>query len=280
MALYDPQQHRSLAFLYGTDPGVVCLSYTAWALGLLGYADQALQKSDEALALAQSMSHFHSLALALTWSIYLHQARGELQAVQERVEALVTLAAEQRFPYWLALGTILGGWVLSQQRQAAEGIAQMHQGLAAYQATAAELFRTYWLALLAEAYGTAGQVQEGLQALDEALALVDQNGERYWEAELYRRKGELLLQSGVWGTEPEAEGCFQHALAVAHRQQAKALELRAALSLSRLWRRQGKRAEVYQLLAEVYGWFTEGFDTADLQAAKALLDELEGEDGK
>ena len=110
MALYDPQQHRSLAFLYGTDPGVVCLSYTAWALGLLGYADQALQKSDEALALAQRMSHFHSLALALTWAIYLHQARGELQAVQERVEALVTLAAEQRFPYWLALGTILGGW--------------------------------------------------------------------------------------------------------------------------------------------------------------------------
>jgi class 3 adenylate cyclase/predicted ATPase len=274
MALYDSQQHRSLAFLYGTDPGVVCLSYTAWALGLLGYADQALQKSDEALALAQRMSHFHSLALALTWAIYLHQARGELQAVQERVEALVSLAAEQRFPYWLALGTILGGWVLSQQRQAAEGIAQMHQGLAAYRATRAELFRTYWLALLAEAYGAAGQVQEGLQALDEALALVDKNGERYWEAELYRRKGELLLQSGVRSAEPGAEVCLQQALAVARRQQAKALELRAALSLSRLWRQQGKRAEVYQLLVEVYGWFTEGFATADLQEARALLDEL------
>jgi len=136
----------------------------------------------------------------------------------------------------------------------------------------AELFRTYWLALLAEAYGTAGQVQEGLQVLDEALALVDQNGERYWEAELHRRKGELLLQSGVRGPEQEAEACFQQALAVARRQQAKALELRAALSLSRLWHRQGKRAEVYQLLAPIYDWFTEVFDTADLQEAKALLE--------
>jgi predicted ATPase len=156
----------------------------------------------------------------------------------------------------------------------------MHQGLAAYRATGAELFRTYWLALLAEAYGTAGQVQEGLQVLDEALALVDQSGERYWEAELYRRKGELLLQSGDRGAEPGAEVCFQQALAVARRQQAKALELRAALSLSRLWHQQGQRTEVYQLLAEVYGWFTEGFATADLQAARALLDELYGEDGR
>jgi predicted ATPase len=150
----------------------------------------------------------------------------------------------------------------------------MHQGLAAYRATGAELFRTYWLALLAEAYGTAGQVQEGLQALDEALALVDTNGERYWEAELYRRKGELLLQSGVWDAAPGAEVCFQQALAVARRQQAKALELRAALSLSRLWRHQGKRAEIYQLLAEVYGWFTEGFATADLHEARVLLGAL------
>jgi class 3 adenylate cyclase/predicted ATPase len=274
MALYDPQQHRSLAFLYGTDPGVVCLSYSAWALGLLGYADQALQTSAEALALAQRMAHFHSLALALTWAIYLHQARRELHAVQERVKALVALAAEQGFPYWLALGTILGGWALSQQRQAVAGIAQMHQGLAAYRATGAELFRTYWLALLAEAYGTAGQVQEGLLVLEEALALVDTNGERYWEAELYRRKGELLLQSGVWDAAQGAAVCFQQALAVARRQHAKALELRAALSLSRLWHHQGKRAEVYQLLAAVYGWFTEGFATADLQDARTLLDTL------
>jgi class 3 adenylate cyclase/predicted ATPase len=278
MALYDPQQHHSLAFLYGTDPGVVCLSYTAWALGLLGYADQALQKSEEALALAQQMSHFHSLALALTWAIYLHQARGELQAVQERVETLVALAAQQRFPYWLALGTILEGWTLSQQRPAA-GIAQMQQGLAAYRATGAELFRTYWLALLAEAYGTAGHVQEGLQVLDEALALVDKNGERYWEAELYRRKGELLLQSRDRDAAPGAAVCLQQALAVARRQQAKALELRAALSLSRLWHQQSKRAEAYRLVAEVYGWFTEGFATADLQEARVLLDKLPGEGG-
>src|SRR5258708_37839375 len=114
---------------------------------------------------------------------------------------------------------------MSKQGQAGAGIAQMQQGLAAYRATGAELFRTYWLALLAESYGTGGQAQEGLQVLDEALALVDHNGERYWEAELYRRKGELLLQSGVWGAEQGAEVCFQQALAVARRQQAKALEL-------------------------------------------------------
>jgi predicted ATPase len=220
------------------------------------------------------MSHFHSLALALTWAIYLHQARGELHAVQERVEALGALAAEQGFPYWLALGTILEGWALSQQRQAVAGIAQIHQGLAAYRATGAELFRTYWLALLAEAYGTAGQVQEGLLVLEEALALVDTNGERYWEAELYRRKGELLLQSGVWDAAQGAAACFQQALTVARRQHAKALELRAALSLSRLWHHQGKRDAVYQLLATVYGWFTEGFTTADLQDARTLLDAL------
>jgi len=273
MVLYDAQQHRSLAFLYGTDPMVVCLSYTAWTLGLLGYADQALQRSDEALALAQELSHFHSLALALTWAVYLHQCRGELVAMQERLEALVALAAEQGFPYWLALGTIVGGWALGQQRRAEEGIAQMHRGLAAYRATGAELFRTYWLALLAEVYGSVGQVQEGLRVLDEALAVVDKNGERHWEAELYRLKGELLLQSGVeeFRGPGVVEDCFRQAITVARRQQARTLELRATMSLSRLWQQQGRREAARQILAEVYGWFTEGFDTADLQAARGLL---------
>jgi predicted ATPase len=202
-----------------------------------------------------------------------HQCRREAQAVQERAEALIALSTEQRFPYWLPYGTILRGWALTAQGRGAEGIAQMLQGLAAYQATRSKLNRPYFLALLAEAYGKVGQPEEGLTMLVEALALVDSTGERYWEAELHRREGELLLmQQGQ--KVGEAEECFRQALDIARRQKAKSLELRAAKSLSRLWQQQGKRDEARQMLDEIYGWFTEGFDTADLKEAKVLLAEL------
>jgi predicted ATPase len=273
MALYDFQQHRSLAFLYGTDPAVVCLSYGAWALWLLGYPDQARKRSHEALTLAQGLSHSHSLAVALTWAAYLHQSCRKVQAVQEQAKALLALAAEQGFPYWLALGTILWGWVLVKQRQGEEAIVQLHQGLSAYRATGAELFRTYWLALLAEVYGTVGQTAEGLRMLGEALAVVDKSGEHQWEAELYRLQGELLLKQAIPDAQ-QAETCIRQALDVAQRQGAKSLGLRAAMSLARLWQRQGKRAEARELLAPIYGWFTEGFNTLDLQEAGALLAEL------
>ena len=161
---------------------------------------------------------------------------------------------------------------MAAQGHGAEGIAQIHQGLAALRAAGVELGRAHWLALLAEAYGYVGQTHEGLNVLAEALAAVHHHGGRWWEAELYRLRGELLLH--VAAQQEEVEACLQQALAVAHRQQAKSLELRAALSLSRLWQQQGKRAEAHELLAEVYGWFTEGFDTADLQEAKALRDAL------
>jgi predicted ATPase len=154
-----------------------------------------------------------------------------------------------------------------------EGIAQMRQGMTAWQATGAEVDRPYYLALLAEGYGKAGRAEEGLHILAEALAVTDAIEERYYEAELYRLQGELLL-AGSREHHAEAEPCFRHALAIARRQQAKSWELRATMSLSRLWQRQGKRAAAHQLLAEIYGWFTEGFDTADLQEAKALLEEL------
>jgi predicted ATPase len=155
-------------------------------------------------------------------------------------------------------------------------MAQMRQGLAAWRATGAEVFRPHYLALLAEAYGKAGQAEQGLTVLAEALAIVERTGEHWWEAESYRLKGELLLaQAGEERPAVKAaEDCFQQALAMARRQQAKSLELRAAMSLARLWQHQEKRAEARQLLAEIYGWFTEGFDTADLQEAKALLEEL------
>jgi predicted ATPase len=185
----------------------------------------------------------------------------------------MALASEKGFPQFLALGMIMRGWALAVQGQGEEGIAQLHQGLAAFRAAGAEISRSRDLALLAEAYGEVGQTEEGLTVVAEALAVVDNTGERYWEAELYRLKGELLLARSA-EQHTEAATCFHQALDIARQQQAKSLELRAALSLSRLWQQQGKRVEVRDLLAPIYGWFTEGFDTADLREARALLEAL------
>jgi predicted ATPase len=205
----------------------------------------------------------------------LHQSRREPQATHERAEALMALATEQGFAQYVAQATIMRGWALAAQGQGAEGTAQMRRGLAAYQATGSERQQPYNLALLAEAYGSLGQTAEGLSLLAEVLAPVDRPGERGWAAELHRLQGELLLaQAGDRQRVPEAEACLHQALDVARRQQARSWELRAATSLSRLWQQQGKCQEAYDLLAPIYGWFTEGFDTADLQEAKALLEAL------
>jgi predicted ATPase len=251
------------------------MANAAWQMWFLGYPDQALDRVNEAVNLAQERTHPFSMTFAfmLNTAALVHQSRREAQAAQERAEALIALSTEQSFPHWLPYGTILRGWALTAQGKGAEGIAQMRQGLAAYQVTRSKLNRPYLLSLLAEAYGKVGQPEEGLTVLVEALALVDSTGERYWEAELHRRKGELLLmQQGQ--KVGEAEECFRQALDIARRQQAKSLELRAAMSLSRLWERQRKQEEAHHLLAEIYGWFTEGFDTADLKEAKVLLEEL------
>ncbi len=273
ITLYDPEQHRSLAFRAGQDPAVVCRGFAAWALGLLGYPDQALQLSSDTRALAQELAHPFTLAYALEFVARIHQLRREGQLTRQWAEALLRLAREQGFTQRLATGTILLGWALSVQGQQAEGIDQVRQGLAAFRATGAELARPYYLALLAEAYGDVGEADQGLAMLGEALAAVDTTEERFCEAELYRLKGQLLLAcSSEHYT--EAEACFQQALNVAHRQGANLWELRAATSLSRLWQRQGKGDEARQLLIEIYGWFMEGFDTADLQEAKALLEEV------
>jgi len=272
-ALYDSQQHRFHAFVYGHDPGLGCQSFAAISIWMLGYPDQALQSIHEALTLARELTHSFSLAFTLAWAGTVGQFRRELQAVQGRAEELMALSSEQAFPFWLAFGTILLGWALTAQGKEAEGLAQMRQGLAAYRATGAELHRPYFLSLLAEACGKVGQPEEGLAVLAEALATVDNTEERNWEAELHRLKGELLLMQQGQNV-GEAEECFRKAFDTARRQQAKSLELRAAMSLSRLWQQQGKQEEAHQLLSEIYGWFTEGFDTADLKEAKALLEEL------
>jgi predicted ATPase len=270
IALYTPEQDNSLQL--HAPPGLQCFNYAALTLWRLGYPDQALTRLHEALAGAQELSHPYSLARGLSYAALLHGQRREWSTVQERAEAALALSTAQGFGHWVGYATFQRGRALAAQGQGEEGIAQMHQGLTAIRATGA-VVRPLFLARLAEAYGGIGQAEEGLHRLAEALAAMDNTGERCDEAELYRIKGELLLRQAVPDA-PQAEACFQQALAVADHQQAKSLELRAAMSLSRLWQRQSKRAEAQQLLAEIYGWFSEGFDTADLQEAKALLDEL------
>jgi predicted ATPase len=268
----DAQQHRALILLYGQDPKGSCLSWTAWTLWILGYPDQALARNREALALAHELAHHLSLANAQAWAAAFYAFCRDAHATQEQAEAAMTLSTERGIPIRLAQGVLLRGWALVMQGQTEEGIAQLHQGMAAWRATGAEIGWPLWLALLAEVYGKAGQAGEGLAVLAEALALVHKTDERFWEAELYRLQGELLLMQAI-PDEQQVETCFRQALDIAHHQQAKSLELRAAMSLSRLWQRQGKTAQARQLLAEVYAWFTEGFDTADLQEAQALLEQ-------
>jgi predicted ATPase len=271
-AMYDPLQHRSLAFLYGSDPGAVGLSIAVYALWLLGYPDQALQRSQEVFALAREVDHpFTLVGFAMAFSRRLHVWRHEVQAVQELSEAITQIATEIGSVLARAEGTMGKAWVQFEQGHHGEGIARFRQGLDAWVATGFEFHHPQFLGELAEMYSKAGQPEEGLAAVSEALALVEKSGECYWEAELYRLKGELLLMHDASAA---AEASFHKAIEVARGQSAKSLELRAITSLSHLWQQQGERDRARQMLAEIYGWFTEGFDTRDLQEAKALLDEL------
>ena len=223
----------------------------------------------------RSWPHPYSLGLAQYWAACLHCRRRDAPAVQAQAEALLPLATAQGFPLYAGYGTCLRGWALAMQGEGEAGLAQMHQGMAAVVATGWMLSRPFCLVLLAEAAEHVGHVAEGLRLLAEALRAFEASGRGDLLVEAYRLQGELLLRH----TAPDAaqaEACFQQALTIARRQQAKSLELRAAMSLSRLWQQQGKRAEAHELLAPIYGWFTEGFDTADLQEAKALLEELGG----
>jgi predicted ATPase len=282
IALYAPQRHSDPAVRVDRIHGLACYHFGAWTLWLLGYPDQALQRAQQALVLADALSTPEALAAVLFGAAALHQFRGEVQAAQQQAEALVALSREHRFALGSARGTILWGWALAEQGQGAEGLSRIHEGLAAFRAMGVEPMVPYCLALLAEAYGKGADVKDGLTVLAEALAMVPKAGGDFYEAELYRLKGELLLAHACQRQTAkrnrhmaeEGDACFQQALAVARRQEAKSLELRAATSLSRLWQRQGRRADARQLLAPIYSWFTEGFDTADVQEAQVLLSEL------
>jgi len=273
MVLYDPHQPQRRVLPAVADPGVACHAYATWTLWHLGYPDQALRRSREALNLAQELSHPHSLVFALHFACGIHQYRREAPVVQEMAQLALELAAKQEFSYWVATATIWHGWALAAQGQHTAGIAQIRQGLDAYRDTGAALGWPLFLALLAEAYQHGGQIDAGLAVVVDALETVQRTGERWYEAELHRLRGELLLARAA-GPLPEAETRFHQAADVAGRQHMKMWELRTAVSLARLWQRQGKRVEARQLLAESYSWFAEGWDTADLQEARALLAEL------
>jgi predicted ATPase len=258
----------------GLDPRSAGLIWLMRVLWLLGYPDQAEQRSQEALARARHLGHTPSLAYAEYFTTMLYQNRRDVALTQVHAETLMGLAVEQGFGLRGEQGRILLGWAQAMQGDAGTGVAQISQGLGAHQRVGGpELGRPFILALLAEAYGQAKQPEAGLQALAEALTRAEATEERWCEAELHRLTGTLLLQLPTPDL-PQAARCFQQAIDVAHGQQAKALELRAAVSLSRLWQRQGEQGAARRLLAPIYAWFTEGFDTPDLQMARALLDDL------
>jgi len=292
IGFYDRERDRLLAFRYGgIDARVWCLSSAVRTLWQIGYPDQALRRGNEALALARELSHPRSLAFAEYFVGMLRRSRREVRAAQEIAENAIAICAERGFTDLLAYAIIQRAWTVAEQGGHDEGITQIQEGVAALRTTGAELIRPYFLCLLAEACGKADRLEDGLSALTEALAAADEHENRNYEAEIHRLKGELLLRrhakrseaeqtsprggSGIENSNVgEAQSCFERAIEVARNQSAKSFELRATVSLARLIAKQGRREEARATLAEIYGWFTEGFDTADLKDAKTLLGEL------
>jgi predicted ATPase len=273
IAHYDPRQHHTQAFLYGGhDPGACCLGFAAKALWMLGYPDQALRRGREALVLARELGHPTSLAQAQLLVTVLHQFRRDMSQTLELAEVLQGLAAEQGLLFYLAGGSVLRGWALVERGRIEEGMAQIRLGFDKGGTTRSH-YRAYSLALLAEAHGKGGNFTEGLAVLAEALAVVEETGMHIYAPEMHRVKGEFLLALDPENPE-EAADCFHQAVAIARRHQAKSLELRATMSLARLWERQGRRDEARTALAAIYGAFTEGFTTPDLVDAAAQLNSL------
>ena len=257
----------------GAHPEEQCLLDRAWCLWSLGYPDQALRDSQAALTSSLERAHPFSLACALGFSALLHLFRGETGSAHDQAEKGLALSTEQKNQYYAEMARIIHGRTLTMAGQDQEGIAQMRQGIIACQDMQAALWVTSFHAVLAEAYDHARQAIEALAVLAEGLKLVETTGERFCESELHRLKGKVLVRK-TDNDASQAEQCFHQALEVAQRQQTKSLELRAATSLARLWQGQGKAREARDLLEPIYSWFTEGFDTADLKDAKALLEEL------
>ncbi len=273
LTIYSPQVHGSHAFLYVQDPGMACCGYAAWTMSLMGYADQAMRKSNEAMAVAKEQSHPYSIAIAHVFSSFLHQFRRESDLTKVHADKLIEISTEQGFPQWLALGNIMRGWAEIDHGLGSEGINHIMDGIAARRDRGSEVGLTYFLALLADSYSKIGKAEQAITVLAEAIDTAHKNGERFYEAELHRLKGELLLLLSQENNY-EAELLFRHATEIARQQCAKTLELRAATSLSRLLRNMGKKDEAKLILAEIHDWFTEGSETTDLKEAKSLLEVL------
>jgi predicted ATPase len=272
IAFYDPQQHHgTLVSLRGSDAGTSALAYQACCLWCLGYPEQALKQSQEALALSRELGHPYSLADVLFFAgCIFNRMRRDAQTLKGTSEELARLSSE-KVPTWSGAGILGRGEALAMLGQVQEGIAQIRAGMADLQSVGVRCYLSGTLGSLAEAQARAGRAEEGLATLAYAFTLVEETDERYCEAELHRLKGELLLAQGG---EADAEASFHKAIEVARRQEAKSWELRATVSLCRLWQKQGKREEARRILAEIYGWFSEGFDTTDLIEARILLEEL------
>jgi predicted ATPase len=270
LTFYDPVAHRSLVHHTGADSRVVSRSYLGVALFCLGFPDQAFTHSNEAIAEARSLAHPPSLAASLAIVSRLLSLGGNNAALDQRAGELIALASEQGFPSYRALGSIYRGWAKVNTGDVKEGISLLRSGSSAYSATGAESRIAFHIDLLARACEITGQVDEALVLSDKALQISERLGERWFAAELYRHRGQLILREG---DSEAAEKLYRKALETAEEQEARLWELRAAVSLARLYCEQGLRSEARNLLAPVYGWFTEGFDTLDLRQAKDLLDE-------
>jgi predicted ATPase len=272
IAFYNPElHHRFMVSLRGSDAGLSALAYGACYLWSLGYPDQALNCSTEALTLGRKLGHPFTLADIVCYAGCLFgEMRRDVVLLMENAEELIRLA-DEKIPAWMGEGISSRGEALAMQGQLQEGIALMRQGMADMQSVGIRCYFTSILGFIAEAQAKAGQLKEGLATLDEAISLVEETGERYWEAELYRLRAELLLKLDK---DEESGENFEKAIQVARRQSARSFELRATVGLARLWRKWGRSDEAQQALAEIYNWFTEGFDTPDLIEARALLEEL------
>jgi predicted ATPase len=279
IAFYEPQHHRPLVLLSGADGGLSAMAYLASCLWALGYPEQASKRSEEALALAIECDHAFTLADVLTYGGCLYQTMlRNASALLNHAEALVQLATDRGLVNWLANGVFYRGHALATLGKVEEGIAQLREGVAmlrdvtaTHEVGDAVLGLPIVLYALAGAQALAGQPEEGLATLHQALAIVEETDERQWEVELRRLRAELLL---LLGQDADAEASLRQAVEVARRQRAKSWELRATTSLARLWQQQGKQEKAREILAVIYSWFTEGFDTPDLQEAKRLLEEL------
>ncbi len=269
--LYDPSPRTPRVLPAGVDLRVFGKSYLSHAVWYLGYPDRAVEWSRAAAADAAECSHFFSQALAAAYAGMLMQFLGDARAAKQQADVAIALCTEHKFAYYLAWARVIRGWALARERREDEGIIEMREGLAALHATGAGLRQPYYLGILAETLGAAGRIEEASDLVARALAIAADHGEQFFSAELHRIEGELLRQD----SRPEAgESSFSQAIAIARSQKARSTELRAATDLARLWHDQGRAGEARDLLCPVYDWFAEGFDTADLKEAKALLEEL------